>query len=165
MSRTITVRFRRDATRDRRREDRPFAGYRMLWPDGREVDVGLEAFCRYGERLLGLDRHLAGAADGLIEVLCFPIADPAAPATRLPGRRARARRFFLERKGAQGRLHFIDGTPTEVNFVLGRDESRVVEWIGLAGTADGARICVDLAARPADGATAHDNRTEEGLHS
>ena len=66
MSRTITVRFRRDATRDRRREDRSFAGYRALWPDGSEVDVGLEAFCRYGERLLGLDRHLSGASEGLI---------------------------------------------------------------------------------------------------
>ncbi len=60
----ITVRFRRDAMRDRRREDRPVAGYRMFWPDGREVDMGLEAFCRYGERLLGLDWYLTGASDG-----------------------------------------------------------------------------------------------------
>lgn len=150
MSRSITVIFRRDAARDRRRDGLPFAGYRMLWPGGREVEVGLESFCRYGQRLLGLDRHLDGAEERLIEVLCFPISDPGAPTTRLPGRRARARRFFLERRGVRGRLHFLDGTPTEVDFVLGRDEPRVVEWIGLAGAPDGDRICVDLAARPVE---------------
>ncbi len=165
MFRTITVRFQRDATRDRCREGRFFAGYRMLWPDGREVNVGLEAFCRYGERLLGLDQHLAGASDGLIDVLCFPIADPAAPATRLPGRRARTRRFFLERVGTRGRLHFIDGTPTELDFVMGRDEPGVVEWIGLAGALDGSRVCVDLAARPAAESLPESIRTEEGRHS
>jgi hypothetical protein len=150
--RSITVLFRRDASRDRRRDRLQFAGYRLLWPDGREVDVGLDAFCRYGQRLLGLDRHLAGATERLIEVLCFPIPDPEGPMTRLPGHRVR--RFFLHRQGPRGRLHFLDGTPTQVDFVLGRDEATVVEWIGLADAPDHARLCLDLAARPLEPAPA-----------
>ncbi len=79
MSRTITVWFPRDTTRDRWREGRFFAGYRMLWPDGREVNVGLEAFCRYRERLLGLDQHLAGAFAGsriCLDLAARPAAEP-----------------------------------------------------------------------------------------
>ncbi|QEH31808.1 hypothetical protein OJF2_02730 [Aquisphaera giovannonii] len=147
MHRSITVLFRRDASRDRRRDRLQFAGYRMLWPDGREIAVGLDAFCRYGQRLLGLDRHLAGVAERLIEILCFPVHDPDGPMTRLPGHRVR--RFFLHRDGPRGRLHFLDGTPTEVDFVLGRDEPSVVEWIGLADAPNRASVCLDLAARPA----------------
>lgn len=85
VSRMIMVRFRRDAMRDRRREDWPVAGYRMLWPVGREVDVDLEAFCRYGERLLGLDRHLAGASDGSwngVDLTACPAAESLADRIR-----------------------------------------------------------------------------------
>jgi hypothetical protein len=47
-----------------------------------------------------------------------------------------------------GRIHFIDGTATEVVFVLGKDERRVVEWIGLNDLADGGIRWMDVAARP-----------------
>ena len=152
MHRTITILFRRDSSRDRRRDRLQFAGYRMLWPDGREVDVGLEAFCRHGQRLLGLDRHLANGPERLIEIFCFPVADPEGPMTRLPGHRVR--RFFLHRDGPRGRLHLLDGSPTEVGFLLGRDEPSVVEWIGLADAPNPACLCLDLAARPLDRAPA-----------
>ncbi len=146
MYRSITVLFQRDASRDRWRDRLQFAGYRLLWPDRREVDVGLDAFCRYGQRLLGLDRHLAGVSERLIEILCFPISEPEGPMSRLPGHRVR--RFFLHRSGPRGRLYFLDGTATEVEFVLGRDEPAVMRWIGLADAPDPARLCIDLAARP-----------------
>ena len=49
--------------------------------------------------------------------------------TRLPGHRAR--RFYIERTGETGRLHFMDGTPTTIVLEIGRDESAVLHWIGL----------------------------------
>jgi hypothetical protein len=66
---------------------------------------------------------------------------------RLPG--ARVRRFFVERQGRQGRIHFMDGTPTAIVMDLDQDEESVLHWIGLAGLPDGERQWFDLAARPA----------------
>jgi hypothetical protein len=108
--------------------------------------VGLDAFCRHGQRLLGLDRHLASAPERLVEILCFPVCVLEAPMTRLPG--YRVRRFLLQRQGACGRLHFLNGTATDITFVLGRDEPGVVEWIGLDRVPDGGDFWLDLAARP-----------------
>jgi hypothetical protein len=54
---------------------------------------------------------------------------------------------LLKRAGPEGRLHFLDGTPTATAFHLDRDESRVLDWIGLPSLADGACQWVDLAAR------------------
>ena len=64
MSRTLRILFRRDPAKDRHRENIFFEGYQVLWPDGRPVAVGLDAFCKHGQRLLGLGRHLAGCKDG-----------------------------------------------------------------------------------------------------
>ena len=72
--------------------------------------------------------------------------------TRLPGHRVR--RFFIERRGRTGRLHFLDGTPTETVFEIGRDERRVLRWIGLTELRDGEHQWFDLAASPADAETA-----------
>jgi hypothetical protein len=66
----------------------------------------------------------------------------------LPG--ARVRRFCLRRSGRQGRLHFLDGTPTTIVFDLDRDEQVMLDWVGLSGLADGADQWFDLAARPVD---------------
>jgi hypothetical protein len=60
-------------------------GDRMFWPDGREAAVGLNAFCRHGERVvLGLDRHLVDQLERLIDILCYPSATSASgwPACR-----------------------------------------------------------------------------------
>lgn len=145
MPRSLTILFRRDPSRDRHRGDIPFEGYQVLWPDGRPVTVGLDAFCKQGQRLLGLGRHLAGCQERLLELLCFPLGGRDDDLTRLPGHRVR--RFFLTRQGRSGRIHFLDGTPTDTVFDLGRDETPVLEWIGLPELREGVQQWFDLAAR------------------
>jgi hypothetical protein len=152
MARTLEILFRRDPSRDRLHDRIPFEGYQLLWPDGRPVAVGLDAFCKHGQRLLGLGRHLAGCSERLIVLICFPLQGRDDHLTRLPGHRVR--RFFLERQGRVGRLHFLDGTPTETVFEIGRDEPRVLHWIGLTSLRDGQRQWIDLAARAAEPAPA-----------
>jgi hypothetical protein len=147
MSRILTLLFRRDPSRDRSEDRIAYEGYQILWPDGRPVALGLDAFCRVGQRLLGLGRYLAGCQERLIDILCFPLPGREAQLTRLPGHRVR--RFFLERGGSQGRLHFLDGTPTSTVFELGQDDPRVLQWIGLPGLEDGHQLWMDLAARAA----------------
>ncbi len=148
MSRKLTVLFRRDPTRDRQDEKIEYEGYEMLWPDGRPVTVGLNAFCRHGQALLRLGRHLAGCRERLLDLLLFPLAGRDDDYTRLRGHRVR--RFFLERHGRLGRVHFLDGTPTAVVFDLQRDEARVLNWIGLSGLRDGERQWFDVSACPAN---------------
>ncbi|HEX5269665.1 MAG TPA: hypothetical protein VFW33_04215 [Gemmataceae bacterium] len=148
MPRSLTVLFRRDPSRDRQCEQIRFEGYQVCWPDGRPVTVGLDAFCTHGQRLLGLGRHLRGCTERLIELLCFPLEDREVDLTKIPG--ARVRRFLLQRTGREGRIHFLDGTPTAVVFDLGRDEYSVLHWIGLPALRDGEGKWFDLAARAAD---------------
>jgi hypothetical protein len=145
MSRTLLVLCRRDPSRDRRDERVRYEGYTFLWPDGRPLAVGFDALCRHGQRLLGLGRHLAGCPERLVEMVCLPLGGLEADLTRLPG--ARVRRFFLERRGRQGRLHFLNGTPTAITFDLDRDERPVLEFIGLPALVEGQRQWLDLAAR------------------
>ncbi len=135
-------------SRDRAEDQIRYEGYDFLWPDGRPAAVGLTALCTHGQRLLGLGRHLAGARERLVDLIVFPLPDREASLTRLPGHRVR--RFFLQRDGRQGRLHFLDGTPTTVVFDLDRDEAPVLHWIGLPALDDGEREWFDLAARPVE---------------
>ncbi|HKB35776.1 MAG TPA: hypothetical protein VKD72_04935 [Gemmataceae bacterium] len=146
MERTIKVLFRRDPSRDRQRGPIRYEGYQLFWPDGSPGAVSLDAFCERGQRLLGLDRCLDGCAERLIELVCCPLVGRDDALTRLPGHRVR--RFYLERQGDVGRLHFLNGTPTDVAFAVHRDDPRVVRWIGLEPLADGDRQWLDLAARP-----------------
>jgi hypothetical protein len=148
MHRALTVLFRRDPSRDRRDGPIPFEGYAICWPDGTPVAVGLEAFCLHGQRLLSLGRHLAGRVERLLELICVPLRGREDDLTRLPGHRVR--RFCLRRQGACGRLHFLDGTPTEAVFHAGHDDPRVLDWIGLPGLSPGEGRWLDLAVRPAD---------------
>lgn len=148
MSRTLRLLIRRDPSRDRVEEAVRYEGYKVFWPDGRPADIGLTAFCKHGQRLLGLGRHLAGARERLVDLIFFPLADGEASLTRLPGHRVR--RFSIRREGRQGRLFFLDGTPTTVVFDLDRDEAAVLHWIGLPSLRDGQQQWFDLAARPAD---------------
>jgi hypothetical protein len=147
MSRSLQVLFRRDPSRDRHDNEVHYEGYEFLWPDGRAVAVGLDALCKHGQRLFGLGRRLNGGREQLLEVVFLPLGGRDDDLSRLPG--ARVRRFFLERSGRRGRLHFLDGTPTTVVFDLDRDEAPVLAWIGLPGLGDGERQWFDLAARPA----------------
>jgi len=147
MARTLQVLFRRDPSKDRQDDNIHFEGYEFYWPDGRPVAMGVDAFCKHGQRLLGLGRHLQGCQEKLIEMICFPLAGREADMTRLPGHRVR--RFYIERTDHQGRLHFMDGTPTAVVFDLARDEPAVLHWVGLADLAEGERLWLDIAAVPA----------------
>ncbi len=146
MTRTLTVLFRRDPDRDRYNETVAYEGYEILWPDGRPMAVGLEAFCKHGQRLLGLGRHLGSCTEKLMELAMHPLAGREDDLTRIPG--SRVRRFFLERQGTCGRIHFMDGTPTAAVFDVERDEDRVLHWLGLPDLSDGGRQWFDLAARP-----------------
>jgi hypothetical protein len=148
MSRTLRLLFRRDTARDRQEEGISYEGYQVFWPDGRPATVSLTAFCKHGQRLLGLGRHLAGVRERLVDLILFPLADGEASLTRLPGHRVR--RFSLCREGRQGRLYFFDGTPTTVTFDLDHDEAPVLHWIGLPALHDGERQWFDLAARPVE---------------
>ena len=148
MSRTLRMLFRRDPSRDRVEERIHYEGYDVVWPDGRQVAIGLTAFCKHGQRLLGLGRHLAGAPERLVDLIIFPLPSGDASLTRLPGHRVR--RFSIQREGRQGRLYFLDGTPTTVVFDLDQDEAPVLHWIGLPALHDGERQWFDLAARPVD---------------
>ena len=144
MSRIITLLFRRDPTRDRQCEIGHFEGYEALWPDGRPVTLGLDALCKHGQRLLGLGKYLAGCEEKLVRLVCMPLAGRDDNLNRIPGHRVR--RFYLLREGQGGRLHFMDGTPTTATFEIGRDEPRVLHWLGLPGLADGEIQWFDLAA-------------------
>ncbi|MCI0376649.1 MAG: hypothetical protein L0215_03505 [Gemmataceae bacterium] len=157
MSRTLTILFRRDPSRDRQSEAIQFEGYRPCWPDGRPVAVGLDAFCKHGQRLLGLGKRLAGCQEKLIRMLCFPLAGRGDEIHRIPGHRVR--RFYIERRGTTGRVHFMDGTPTTITFEAGRDEPRVVRWIGLSDLDDGEQLWFDLAAMEVDAPVSYVTRS------
>jgi hypothetical protein len=148
MAHTLTILFRRDASRDRLENNIPFEGYEILWPDGRPADVGLDAFCKHGQRLFGLGRHLQGRSERLMDLLCFHLSEREVDLTRLAGHRVR--RFCLRRTGSQGRIHFLDGTPTAMVFDLERDEAKVLDWLGLPQLTDGKDLWIDVAARPND---------------
>jgi hypothetical protein len=149
MSRTITLLFRRDPSRDKQNATGAFEGYLPLWPDGSPVAVSLDAFCKHGQRLLGLGKHLAGCQEKLVRLICMPLTGRDDDLNRIPGHRVR--RFYLHRQGQAGRLHFMDGTPTTAVFDLEQDEARVLNWIGLAGVADGDVQWLDLAAITVEG--------------
>jgi hypothetical protein len=145
MSQTLQVLFRRDPSRDRQDQQIRYEGYEVLWPDGRPLGIGFDAFCKQGQRLFGLNRQLAVHPECLVELACFPRQGREDELVRLPEHRVR--RFFLERQSHQGRLHFFDGTPTAIVLDLDRDEWPVLSWIGLPGMRDGERQWMDLAAR------------------
>jgi len=145
-ARALTMLFRRDPSRDRQRGRIRFEGYQIFWPDGARVDLGFDAFCLHAQRLLGLGRHLAGHQEKLVELLCFPLLSRDDDMTKLPG--YRVRRFYLRRYGRLGRIHFLDGTPTEAVCEIARDDRRIVDWIGLTALPPGGHQWFDLAARP-----------------
>src|SRR5262245_23349479 len=146
MSQTLTILFERDCTRDRQEERVRFEGYRVLWPNGQPVSVGMDAFCTHGQRLLSLGRHLNGVAQRPVDLLCFGLGERDDPLTKLPGHRVR--RFCLKRTGSQGRVHFLDGTPTTMVFDLEQDDPQVLDFFGLTTLPDGGERWFDLAARP-----------------
>jgi hypothetical protein len=90
---------------------------------------------------------LKGRHELLICLTCFPLGGPDDDLNRWPGHRVR--RFFIERHGNVGRLHFMDGTPTALMFDVNKDDPEVLHWIGLTCLNDGQRSWFDLGAGPA----------------
>ncbi|HKB40825.1 MAG TPA: hypothetical protein VKD72_30645 [Gemmataceae bacterium] len=148
MYRTLDVIFRRNPARDRQDEKIRYEGYQVLWADETPVGFGADAFCKHGQRLLGLGKYLAGASERRVLLTCYWLEGRDTDLTRIPGHRVR--RFYIERRGTQGRLHFLDGTPTAVVFDVGTDEQAVVEWIGLNLLGEGQQRWFDLAAFTVD---------------
>jgi hypothetical protein len=149
MFRSVKVLFQRDPAKDLLSGRLFYEGYRLIWPDGRPVGVGINAFCKHGQRLLGLGRYLKGCRERLLELICFPLGSRDQDMTKLPGHRVR--RFYLERRGSVGTLHFMDGTPTAAVFDLNKDEPQILQWIGLPNLRDGEQLWIDFAARIVDG--------------
>jgi hypothetical protein len=144
MSRTLTLLFRRDPSRDRATDVAQFEGWQILWPDGRPVAIGLDAFCKHGQRLFGLGKQLAGCQEKLIKMICFPLEGRDDDLNRIPGHRVR--RFFMERRGNSGRVFFMDGTPTTISFEVDRDEPEVLDFFALRELGEGQQLWFDLAA-------------------
>jgi hypothetical protein len=149
MFRSVKVLFQRDVTKDLLSGKMFFEGYKLMWPDGRPVGVGVNAFCSYGQRLLGLGRYLKGHSERFVELICYPITHRDQDMTKLPGHRVR--RFYLQRQGSRGTVHYMDGTPTAAVFDLNRDEPQVLQWIGLSNLRDGELQWLDVAARLCEG--------------
>ena len=160
--RTLTILFRRHPHSDRQQQQVQFEGYQPCWPNGVPITTGLDAFCRQGQRLLGLGRHLAGQTEKLVRLICMPLRDMDDDLTRLPGHRVR--RFYIERKGRAGRLHFLDGTPTATVFEIGRDEPEVLHFFGLSNMADGDRHWFDLACGPVEKAATTSPQSNGRMH-
>jgi hypothetical protein len=145
MGRSLDILFRRDPSRDRIEGGIQFEGYRMCWPDGTPVSVGVDALCSHGQRLLGLGALLAGRQERLLELIAFPQVTGRENMTRLAGHRVR--RFFVERNGQSARMHFMDGTPTSIVFDYENDDERLLHWLGMYDLDEGERSWFDLAAR------------------
>lgn len=145
MSRTLTLLFRRDPSCDRLTDKNiPREGYRICWPDGQPVALGIDSLCYHGQRLLGLGKHLKGCQEKLVEMRMFPLACREDDLVRIPGHRVR--RFYVQRQGDAGIIHFMDGTATSVTFDIHRDEPHVLQWLGLLELHDGEQRWFDLAA-------------------
>jgi hypothetical protein len=158
MSRTLTLLFRRDPSRDRQTDKVRLEGYQPLWPDGKPVAIAMDAFCKHGLRLLGLGKHLAGCHEKLVNLICLPLSGRDDGLNRIPGHRVR--RFYLHRTGNTGRLHFLDGTPTLSVFEIGQDDPRVIHWVGLNTLQDGEILWFDLAAVAVETAVAPRQRLQ-----
>src|ERR1051326_1807281 len=93
MFRSLKVLFQRDPAKDLLSGKLFFEGYRLVWPDGRPVGVGINAFCKHGQRLLGLGRFLKGYKEKFLELICYPVASRDQDMTKMPGHRVR--RFYM----------------------------------------------------------------------
>ena len=146
LARSLQVVLRRDPSWDRQETNISLEGYQFLWLDGRPAATCLNALCKHGQRLLNLKRHLADCKECRLELLWVPQQDRERSMTRLSG--FRVRRLCLRRQGRQGRIHFLDRTPTILVFDLDHDEEAVLEWVGLRAMRDDEEQWFDLAARP-----------------
>jgi hypothetical protein len=103
-----------------------FTSFDISYPDGRPVSVGFHSFCQHGTRLLlGRACHIERA---MIGITLYPVAGLEADLTR-PGPGVRCRRFYALRSAEEIRLHFFNGTPTEIVFHAKLDDATVLHWL------------------------------------
>ena len=122
----VAVLFRDRPGTEQVRDGITFAEYDITWPDGRPVQAGLNRLCNYGSRLV-LGRSYQGG-EALVRLTIHPVAGLKAPLTR-PAGGVRCRRLYALRHGDIIRLHFLNGTPTEIVFHAGQDEPHVLRWL------------------------------------
>lgn len=144
-ARRLTVVFQRNPEHDGQRERIRFEGYKIAWPNGEAVTVGLHKFCQQGSRLI-LGRRMQAKNEQLVELGVHPVADLEAPLTRLDSG-IRTRRFFLIRQAGRAQVFFFNGSPTEVFFDAEQDDPRVLAWLGVDAMKDGDQVWFDLSAR------------------
>lgn len=121
----IRILLERRRERDQSNGLAVFTGFDICYPDGQPISVGLRRFCLVGTRLL-LGKARVDRA--LVRLTLYPVASLEATMTR-PGRGVRCRRFYTLRNGNEIRLHFLDGTPTEVVFNDRLDDPVVLHWL------------------------------------
>jgi hypothetical protein len=146
MARKLQILFRRDPKRNRQLNNVDMDGFQLLWPDRRPVESGFDAFCRHTQRALGLHRHMEDVEEQLMELIHYPRNGREDSLVRIPGQIVR--RLMVKREGVVGRLHLLNGAPTEITFEMGRDDPRLLNWVGLPELADGEERWFDLKARP-----------------
>jgi hypothetical protein len=112
--------------RDQHTGQTVFTSFDISYRDGTPVSVGFHRFCQHGTRLL------VGRANdfdkALIEITLYPVAGLEADLTH-PGPGVRCRRFYALRDDDDIRLHFFNGTPTEIVFNARLDDPTVLHWL------------------------------------
>ncbi|MCS7168387.1 MAG: hypothetical protein RMI91_13605 [Gemmatales bacterium] len=148
--RFLVVLFRRDPSRDTYSDNRVFEGYQICWSDGEPTRISLERLCKLGCRLLGLGKRMQDRQEQLVEMGVYPLPEGLeAPLTpTAPG--VRSRRLFLLRDNHLVRVHFFNGSPTEVCFDPAHDDPTVLEWIGAIDLPEGEQRWFDFTARTLD---------------
>jgi hypothetical protein len=140
----LTVLFQRRPRPEQVCGREAFSEFDLFWPDGRPVNLGQSRFCSIGSRLL-LGRRYEGKT-ALIRLTIQPVAGLNAALTRLSGG-VRCRRLYAVRRGDAIRLHFLDGTPTEVVFHDTIDEPSVLCWLQVERMSPGEPFWFDLASQ------------------
>lgn len=144
-TRTLCVRFVRDATKDAEKGDIQYSGFTFTWPDGRPIQTGLEKLCQRGTKLFfgkeGLQKDTA-----LLKIVSVPVNEQD-PITKIPA--TKVRRFYLLRQGDLGTVYFMQGIITDVVFDVTKEEPEVLQWIGLTPELkDGDKYWFDIYALP-----------------
>lgn len=144
MERRLILLFQRNYENDHANGKVVYSGFDVTWPDGSRVEAVLEKLCQHGVRTI-LGRR-AVADRQLVELIIRHLPNRDAP---LPPSRqgVRSRRLFLSRHGETGTIHFLNGVATDISFQLGRDDPRVLHWVGLSDLEDGGCRWLDLLAR------------------
>src|SRR5205085_2112774 len=119
-------------------------GYNFYWPDGRQVGLAFQSFCKIGLRYLFGRQPLMRAK---VRLRFYVLQSREASLLKIPSHRIRV--LCLRRDGRQLHLHLSDDTPTNIGIDLDHDDPGVLEWVGASGVPDGGRQWFGFLALPA----------------